>query len=76
MSKLNLNEFQNLMSNGVMLDAIVEKYGDEELKVVLVEYEEEMNNEIDEDLKNEYLFYEEEDCEVLQRLGFENLIAE
>jgi hypothetical protein len=76
MPKLNLDEFQSLMSNGVMLDAIAEKYGDEELKSVLVEYVEEMNNETDEDFKDEYLFYEEEDEEVLRRLGFENLIAE
>jgi hypothetical protein len=75
MPKLNLDEFQGLMSNGVMLDAIVEEYGEEELKTVLVEYVAEMEEETDEDLKDEYLFYEEEDCEVLQRLGFDNLIA-
>jgi hypothetical protein len=75
MPKLKLDEFQGLMSNGVMLDAIVEEYGEEELKSVLVEYVAEMEEETDEDLKDEYLFYEEEDCEVLQRLGFDNLIA-
>lgn len=75
MPKLNLDEFQGLMSNGVMLDAIVEEYGEEELKSVLVEYVAEMEEETDENFKDEYLFYEEEDCEVLQRLGFDNLIA-
>lgn len=74
-ANLNLDLFQSLMSNGVMLDAIVERYDEVSIKEVLTEYEDEMNNETDEDLKEEYLFYEDEDCEVLEKLGFENLIA-
>lgn len=74
--KMSLDLFRILMSNGVMLDAMLGEYGEDAMKSVLVEYVNEMNNESDEDLKSEFLFYEEEDEVVLRKLGFENLIAE
>ena len=74
--KMSLDLFRILMSNGVMLDAMLDEYGEDAMKSVLVEYVNEMNNESDEDLKSEFLFYEEEDEVVLRKLGFENLIAE
>ena len=76
MGKLNLELFETLLSNGLLLEAVVERYSDEELKKVLDEYVNEMNNETDEVFKDEFLFYEEKDKVVLRRLGFEVLISE
>jgi hypothetical protein len=36
MGKLNLELFETLLSNGLLLEAVVERYSDEELKKVLV----------------------------------------
>jgi len=71
---LNLNNFVVDLSNGFSLEDIKRYYkiDNNELKNVLVEY----NNGIDNDNRDEFLFYEEEgNFDLLNELGFSNLIG-
>ena len=72
---LNLNSFLVDLSNGMNLEDIKRYYkiDNNELKSILVDY----NNEINSDNKEEFLFFEEEgNFELLIELGFSNLIGE
>ena len=72
---LNLNNFLVDLSNGMNLEDIKRYYkiDNNELKSILVDY----NNEINSDNKEEFLFFEEEgNFELLIELGFSNLIGE
>jgi len=72
---LNLNSFLVDLSNGFSLEDIKRYYkiDNNELKSILVDY----NNEINSDNKEEFLFFEEEgNFELLIELGFSNLIGE
>jgi hypothetical protein len=72
---LNLNSFLVDLNNGFSLEDIKRYYkiDNNELKSILVDY----NNEINSDNKEEFLFFEEEgNFELLIELGFSNLIGE
>ena len=72
---LKLNSFLVDLSNGMNLEDIKRYYkiDNNELKSILVDY----NNEINSDNKEEFLFFEEEgNFELLIELGFSNLIGE
>lgn len=72
--KLTIDLFNMLMIDGVTLTAIFEQFDEDSIKRILTRWVEQMNDAEDY-LKDEFLFYDAEDCNALEKLGFQILIA-